>query len=96
MLDAHTIQNGPNKGMVRTADGRIVARDHPDMTMEHNTAVVDHWNQRGYNMTRAERNDFYNDRSNLSPMLRGDNSAGGGRMSAAGVRYRQDVGPNYR
>lgn len=96
VLDAHTIQSGPNKGKVLTADGKVVPRDHPDMTMEHNTPVVEHWNQGGYDMTRAQRNDFYNDRSNLSPMLRGDNSSGGGAMSAAGVRYRQDTGPNYR
>lgn len=63
-----------------------------ELTYEHLTAVVDHWNTVGYNTSRAERNDFYNDVANLVPMRRSLNSSLGGGMTA---RYRQDTGPNY-
>lgn len=95
VLDAHTIRSGPNAGKIRTLDGTIVARNDPRLTIEHTFAVVDHWNLTGYNSSRAVRNDFYNETSNMTIRLRGPNSADGGLMAAAGVRYRQDVGPNY-
>ncbi|WP_122710040.1 PAAR domain-containing protein [Pseudomonas viridiflava] len=95
VLDAHTIENGKHAGKVMTADGDIVARNDPRLTIEHNKPVVEHWNEQGYNSTRAERNNFYNDTDNMSLRLRGPNSSDGGKMSASGVRYRQDVGPNY-
>ena len=95
VLDANTITEGKNAGKVMTADGERVARDDPRLTIEHNTAVVEHWNQKGYNLSRADRNDFYNDTSGLSLRLRSANSSDGGKMAASGVRYRQDVGPDY-
>ncbi|MBQ1542671.1 MAG: hypothetical protein IIZ63_11770 [Caulobacteraceae bacterium] len=95
VLDANTIKSGPNAGKVRTMDGDIVARDDPRLTIEHNKPVVEQWNETGYNSSRAARNDFYNDTDNMSLRLRSANSADGGRMSASGVRYRQDVGPDY-
>jgi len=78
-----------------TADGDIVSRDDPRLTIEHNTPVVEHWNETGYDSPRSVRNDFYNDTDNMSLRLRSANSADGGRMSAEGIRYRQDVGPNH-
>ena len=95
VLDANTIRSGPNAGMVRTLDGEIVARNDPRLTIEHIRPVVDHWNEIGYNVTKAVRNDFFNDVSNMSIRLRSANSADGGHMAANGVRYRQDVGPDY-
>jgi hypothetical protein len=95
VLDKNTIRSGPNAGKVRTADGDIVARNDPRLTIEHNKPVVEHWNETGYNSTRAVRNDFYNNTNNMSLRLRSANSADGGRMSASGVRYRQDVGSDY-
>jgi len=96
VLDANTIQSGPHAGKIRTADGDIVPRDHPDITIEHEKAVVEHWNEDGHNSSRAERNDFYNDTDNMSIQLRGANSADGGRMSSQGIRYRQDTGADYQ
>lgn len=95
VLDANTIRSGPNAGKVRTADGDIVARNDPRLTIEHNKPVVEHWNETGHNSTRAVRNDFYNNTDNMSLRLRSANSADGGRMSASGIRYRQDVGTDY-
>jgi len=95
VLKNNTIKNGPNAGKIRTVDGDIVARNDPRLTIEHNKPVVEHWNETGYNSTRSVRNDFYNDTSNMSPRLSSPNSSDGGRMSAQGIRYRQDIGTNY-
>ena len=95
VLDENTIQTGKDAGKVRTADGLKVSRDDSRLTIEHNKPVVEHWNEKGYNSNRAERNDFYNDTENMSLMLKSTNSSEGGKMSAAGVRYRQDTGPDY-
>ncbi|MER6150682.1 RHS repeat-associated core domain-containing protein [Streptomyces hirsutus] len=60
------------------------------LTYEHLTPVVDHWNETGYRSDRAVRNDFYNDPDNMEPMTRSENSRGGALMDAT---YRQDVHP---
>ncbi|AHG43349.1 type IV secretion protein Rhs [Pseudomonas syringae CC1557] len=95
VLDANTIEGGKHAGKVMTVDGDRVYRDDPRLTIEHNKPVVEHWNEQGYNSTRAERNDFYNNTKDLSLKLKVENSRQGGVMSASGVRYRQDVGPDY-
>lgn len=95
VLDANTIQDGPDAGKVLTSDMDVVHRGDPRVTIEHNKPVVEHWNEQGYNSTRATRNDFYNDVDNLSVRLRSANSSDGGKMAADGVRYRQRVGPDY-
>ncbi|AUZ59431.1 Putative RHS-family protein [Pseudomonas sp. XWY-1] len=95
VLDANTIQDGPDAGKVLTADMDVVHRNDPRITIEHNKPVVEHWNEQGYNSARASRNDFYNDTDNMSIRLRSANSSDGARMAAEGVRYRQDVGPDY-
>ncbi|MGJ7549082.1 PAAR domain-containing protein [Pseudomonas alloputida] len=95
VLDANTIKDGPDAGKVLTADMEVVSRNDPRITIEHNKAVVEHWNEQGYNSTRAARNDFYNETDNMSIRLRSANSSDGAKMAAEGVRYRQDVGPDY-
>jgi hypothetical protein len=95
VLDANTETEGPNAGLVRTVNDEYVARDDPRITIEHNSPVVEHWNSTGYNSSQAVRNDWYNDTSNMSIMLKADASAQGGRMVQQGIRYRQDIGPNY-
>jgi hypothetical protein len=95
VLDANTINEGPDAGKILTADGEVVARDNPDLTIDHEPSVVDHWNETGYNSSRAVRNDYYNDTSKMSMRLRSPNSRDGGIMSSQGIRYRQDIGPNY-
>jgi ElaB/YqjD/DUF883 family membrane-anchored ribosome-binding protein len=74
----------------RDPSGNIVPSDQ--LTYEHRMPVVEHWNTGGNNMSRAERNDFYNDTGNLEPMTRSKNSSGGALL---GMTYRQDAGPNY-
>ena len=95
VLDDNTIKTGKSSGKVMTADGERVARDDPRLTIEHNKPVVEHWSERGYNSTRVERNDFYNDTENMSLKLRSTNSSEGASMAIDGIRYRQDVGPDY-
>ncbi|WP_285691530.1 GH-E family nuclease [Actinoplanes sp. NBRC 103695] len=70
--------------------GRPVPADQ--LTYEHHRPVVQHWNDEGRFTSRSERNDWYNDPSNLSPMSRPDNSRGGSLMQD---RYIQDTGPGY-
>lgn len=96
VIKKNTIKSGPNAGKVRTMDGDIVEPTDPRLTIEHKKPVVEHWNETGHNSTRAVRNDFYNDKSNMGLRLRGPNSSDGGKMSASGLHYRQDVGPNYQ
>ena len=65
------------------------------VTIEHKTNVVKHWNQGGYNMSKQERIDWYNDESNLT-VLPGPgpdgNSARGAKLN---MDFRQDTGPDY-
>ena len=95
VLDDNTILNGPDAGKILTVDRDVVHRSDPRITIEHNKPLVEHWNEQGYNSTRVVRNDFYNDVGNMSIRLRSANSSDGGRMSVEGMRYRQDVGPDY-
>jgi hypothetical protein len=72
--------------------GEIIDDPGTNLTYEHRTPVVEHWNTQGYNQSRPERIDFYNDLDNLVPMHRSENSSGGGSMT---TRYRQDPGDDY-
>ncbi|QKZ07568.1 hypothetical protein HWQ56_00830 [Pseudomonas eucalypticola] len=78
-----------------TSDGEVGSRDDPRITIEHNKAVVEHWNETGYDSSRPVRNDFYNDTDNMSIRLRSANSSDGAKMLQDGVRYQQDVGLDY-
>nr|WP_322362918.1 GH-E family nuclease [Pseudomonas sp. Teo4] len=73
----------------------VVQRNDSRITIEHNKPVIEHWNEQGYNSTRAARNDFYNDTDNMSIRLRSANSSDVAKMAADGIRYRQGVGPDY-
>ena len=77
-------------GVIYDKFGNPIARK--DVTIEHNKPVVQHWNEGGNNMSRAERADFYNDTSNMSILTKADNSSGGGLMNDV---YTQTTGPNY-
>lgn len=48
-----------------------------EATFDHIQPVVDHWINEGYNQTREERNDWYNNEDNLRPMRRRENSRRG-------------------
>lgn len=89
------IQSGPYRGSILTADGEIVSRRDPRLSIEHQIALVLHYNSIGYNTSRAVRKNFFNDTSNMTVRLRGPNSSDGAKMNNLGIRYRQDVGPNY-
>lgn len=77
-------------GTWRDDEGSVI--DPAQLTYEHMHPVVDHWNGGGNNMSRAGRNDWYNDPENLMPMSRSENSRGGGAMKQ---RYTQHTGPGY-
>jgi hypothetical protein len=73
----------------------VVHRNDPLIKIEHNKPVVEHWSEQGYNPNRAVRNNLYNEVDNMNIRLRSANSSDGAKMAADGVRYRQDVGPDY-
>ncbi|MDM5250394.1 GH-E family nuclease [Lysinibacillus sp. G4S2] len=70
--------------------GSIIPKDQ--VTIEHIEMVVDHWNTKGFDMSRKERFDWYNNIKNLTVKPRSVNSSEG---AASGKTYRQDTGPNY-
>jgi hypothetical protein len=80
------------------ADGQVIDPETgqvipPDqVTIEHQQPVVDQWNTEGYNQTRAQRNAWYNDPSNLTVKPKSVNSSEGAQL---GQTYRQDTGPDY-
>ncbi|MFG2825164.1 LamG-like jellyroll fold domain-containing protein [Kitasatospora sp. NPDC048365] len=77
----------------RDSSGEVI--EFNDLTYDHSPMVVEHWNMEGYNSSRAERNDFYNEVSGMTAMGRPENSSHGSRMAHSGIRYRQDTGPEY-
>ncbi len=75
----------------RDEHGRIIP--YRELTYDHRPPAVVHWNDGGgRDMSRAGRNDWYNNPDHLMPMRGRDNSAAGGALRQ---RYSQDVGPNY-
>ncbi|MDB5902551.1 MAG: hypothetical protein JWM26_1429 [Betaproteobacteria bacterium] len=63
-----------------------------NLTYNHDTPVVEHWNGEGKNLSAAERTDWYNNPDNLTPMSRSQNSSEGARL---GQTFDQDPGPDY-
>lgn len=63
-----------------------------NLTYEHKTPVVDHWNTIGHNSDRRTRDAFYNDWTDMEAMGRSDNSSGGGAMKS---KYSQFPGSGY-
>ena len=77
----------------RDERGRRIPYD--DLTYDHRPPVAQHWNDGGNNTGRAGRADWYNDPAHLRPM-RGSGPDGNFAEGArSGLRYSQDVGPNY-
>jgi len=62
------------------------------VTIEHKMPVVQHWNTQGYNQTKQQRKDWYNDENNLTVKPKATNSGEGAKMPD---QYRQDTGLNY-
>lgn len=62
-----------------------------DCTVDHDTPVVWHWNNYGYNTNKVERTDWYHDASNHVIMCGPCNSA----KSGGGAFYNIVTGPNY-
>ena len=83
----------------RNSDGDIVNPETGEVipvdqvTIEHLQSVAEHWNNEGYNQTRKERADWYNNVDNLSVLPRSVNSSRG---ALNGQTMRQDVGPKFR
>jgi RHS repeat-associated protein len=84
------IAKNTRDGVIYDKNGRAIARK--DVTIEHNTPVVEHWNNGGNNMSRKERSDAFNDTRNMSILSKQENSSGGGSMTQT---YTQVTGPNY-
>ena len=65
-----------------------------DVTIEHKRPVVDHWNRSGRLTTQENRNEWYDDPSNLIVFCRSCNSARKG--TDRGRLYTPKVGPGFR
>ncbi|MFK0243408.1 RHS repeat-associated core domain-containing protein [Amycolatopsis azurea] len=64
-----------------------------NLTYEHVPPVAKHWIEEGYNMTDAERANWYNRTDDMEAMGRSENSSGGGKMTE---RYAdQAPGPRH-
>ena len=87
VYDNHTDTHG---NIIDPETGSIIPKDQ--VTIEHIEMVVDHWNTEGFDMSRKERFDWYNNIENLTVKPRSVNSSEG---AASGKTYRQDTGPNY-
>jgi len=73
--------------------GKIVA--YQDIEVDHIKEVVVHWKQIGHNVSRAVRNIWYNDVSNLRVMKGSENSKAGGKISSKHRFSDKDTGPGY-
>jgi hypothetical protein len=81
-------------GNIRTGrDGKPIT----NLTYDHQEPMVARYNGHGYDQTRAERNNDFNDTSNLVPMSRSDNSSKSGGVDGENKpqTYRQDQGENF-
>ena len=81
----------------RDANERVIpyydSNGRTNLTYEHVPPVAQHWLEEGYDMTDAERADWYNQTDEMEAMGRSENSSGGGRMSE---RYAQQApGPRH-
>lgn len=76
-------------------DGRTPPQVIPfdDLTYDHVPPVVQHWIDEGYDQSRAERTDWYNNTDDMQAMSRSENSSHGARLEE---RYaQQPPGPNH-
>jgi hypothetical protein len=86
VIKRHTDEAG---NVIDPVTGEVIPPEQ--VTLDHIEPVVEHWNTRGYNMTRAERTRWFNEPENLRVAPQPRNSAEGAMMPT----YRQDVGTGY-
>ncbi|MEV0649378.1 hypothetical protein AB0I28_29390 [Phytomonospora sp. NPDC050363] len=67
----------------------------PPVTYDHDPAVVEHWNDKGYKIPRTERAAYYDNPNVMEPMNGPVNSAKGAKMQAQGHTFRQDTTGRY-
>ena len=73
-----------------TETGEVIPAE--EAIFDHNPPIVQRYNEEGYNQSRAERADDFNDVDKLRPMCRSQNCSEGARN---GQNMRQDKGPNF-
>jgi hypothetical protein len=78
-------------GQVRCAGHNKPAHMVVALTIDHVVPVATHWNNTGYNTTKAARRTWYNDPTNHVYLCQPCNSSKG----SGGVYYRIDTGPHY-
>jgi hypothetical protein len=66
-----------------------------DYTIDHVKPVARHWNQKGHNMSRADRRTWLNKTSNLVPICSSCNSKKGGYHGGVSYNYNTVVGLNF-
>ncbi len=65
-----------------------------DLTIEHTTSVVEHWNGEGNNQIQTERNNWYDDESHLVVFCRSCNLSD--QEGEDAQTYKPQVGPRFR
>lgn len=63
------------------------------VTIEHKKPVVEHWNEEGFNQTRKQRREWYNNKDNLTVKEKAANSSEVAKMKKT---YRQEAGGRTR
>ena len=74
----------------------IRGEPNDNVTIDHMTHVVDHWNSTGNNTRQTARLDFYSNTGGLRLVSWSNNSTDGALAGAAGDRYQPQVGPDFR
>ncbi|WP_452228999.1 RHS repeat domain-containing protein, partial [Lacinutrix sp. MEBiC02404] len=87
VIKKHTDKNG---NVIDPETGNIIPPGK--VSIEHKEPVVAHWNSRGRNQTKAQRNRWYNKKSNLTVKEIGPNKSEGG---ANKMNFNQNTGKNY-
>jgi hypothetical protein len=80
--------------IIDPATGKVIPPDQ--VTIEHKTPVVEHWNTQGRFQTQQQRIDWYNDLNNLTVKPKSPNSAeGAARQAQPGGLFIQQTGAGY-
>ena len=90
VIAKHTDANGD---VIDPQTGAVIPPE--EVTVEHKNPVAAHWNNVGRFSTREVRNDFYNDKNNLTVMPKAQNSAEGAERQNDGLKFIQEIGPGY-
>jgi|GEM_PF-2827405 len=67
-----------------------------NVTIDHQTRVVEHWAAEGNNSTQTERSEFYNRLSGMRLVAWKNNSSDGAEARNLGLVYLPNVGPEFR